>query len=111
MKEARRYDELTLCLKGKVISSLELQPRFLLQDDYKYKSSKIQPIYYVSDFLYKDLERKVWVVEDTKGMKTEIYKLKKKIFIYHHLDPSADKLYFQHYDKYYNEEFIFIDLT
>jgi hypothetical protein len=108
-KEARRYDELTLCLKAKVISSLDLQPKFLLQEGYSYNSSRIQPIYYVSDFLYKDLERGVWVVEDTKGMKTDVYRIKKKIFIRSRLCIADGCLYFGYNDKYCDEKFIFED--
>jgi hypothetical protein len=108
-KEARRYDELTLCFKGKVISSLELQPKFILQEGYSYNSSRIKPIYYVSDFLYKDLERNVWVVEDTKGMKTPVYRLKIKIFIRNRLCITDGCLRFDYRDKYSDEKFLFLE--
>lgn len=53
------------------ISSLELQPKFY----FTYKDKKI--FLYKADFSYiKDGEK---VIEDTKGFRTPIYKLKKKL--------------------------------
>jgi hypothetical protein len=34
---------------------------------------------YVADFRYRDVRADAWVVEDVKGVKTALYKLKKKI--------------------------------
>ena len=35
----------------------------------------------MADFKYLDMERGVWVVEDVKGMRTNVYKLKLKMFL------------------------------
>ena len=79
-KEARRYKELKILEKADEIKSLELQPRFLLQEKFKYNGKTIRKIEYVADFRYIDKEGKT-IVEDVKGMKTEVYKIKKKIFL------------------------------
>lgn len=79
-KEARRYKELKILEKADEIKSLELQPRFLLQEKFKYNGKTVRKIEYVADFRYID-EKGNTVVEDVKGMKTEVYKIKKKIFL------------------------------
>lgn len=67
-KEARRAAELNLMLKNGEIITLARQVRFRL----------VQGIEYVADFVYitKDGEQ---IIEDVKGMKTGVYKLKKKL--------------------------------
>lgn len=80
-KEAERYKELkALQLVGK-IDRLELQPRFTLMDGFRYEGKAIRKIEYVADFLYRDLSTLELVVEDVKGVKTDVYKLKKKLFL------------------------------
>lgn len=82
-KEMQRYKELELLESTNHICSLELQAKFLLQDGYtNAKGKKIRPIYYIADFYYYDYIDNKWVVEDTKGVRTEVYKLKKKLFEY-----------------------------
>lgn len=82
-KEMKRYKDLELLESTDYICNLELQKRFLLQEGYtNAKGKKIRPIYYIADFYYFDCVEKKWVVEDTKGIRTEIYKLKKKLFEY-----------------------------
>ena len=39
--------------------------------------------FYYADFVYKDKDGNV-VVEDAKGLKTEVYKIKKKLMLYRH---------------------------
>ena len=82
-KEMQRYKDLELLESTDYICSLVLQPKFLLQDGYtNAKGKKIRPIYYIADFFYYDCINNKWVVEDTKGVRTEVYKLKKKLFEY-----------------------------
>lgn len=92
-KEASRYIQLKALQNTGAISELKLQPKFELQEafsvpvislDEKEKKKKIQAIYYISDFQYKEnIGGRVWdVVEDVKGMKTDVYNLKKKLFLY-----------------------------
>ena len=83
-KEAERYKELkALELVGK-IDMLELQPRFVLMEGFRYEGKAIRKIEYVADFLYRDLSTLELVVEDVKGVKTDVYKLKKKLFLKHY---------------------------
>lgn len=83
-KEAARYSYLkNLELVGK-IDRLELQPRFVLMEGFRYEGKAIRKIEYVADFLYRDLSTYELVVEDVKGVKTDVYKLKKKLFLKHY---------------------------
>lgn len=80
-REAERYCELKLFLKAGLIRNLELQPRFLLQDEFFDKNEvKHKKIEYVADFMYIDKCGKT-IVEDVKGVLTAVYKLKKKMFL------------------------------
>ena len=70
-REAARYMELMLLQKAGEISHLELQPSFVCMVNGK----KICT--YKADFRYFDANGSV--VEDVKGMKTPVYRLKKKL--------------------------------
>lgn len=72
-KEARRYSELLLMKKAGAIRDLELQPRYPLEIN----GVKIGT--YVADFIYRD--RSGVVVEDTKGVKTKDYVMKKRLML------------------------------
>lgn len=72
-KEYHRWNELKLLRKAGVIHSLERQVPFILINKSKYG----REIRYIADFVYKE-NGKV-VVEDTKGVKTDVYKLKKRL--------------------------------
>jgi hypothetical protein len=74
-KEADRYCELKLALRAGIITNLCRQVRFLLVPG----SKKQRPMYYVADFVYT--ENGQTIVEDVKGMKTQVYINKKKLFI------------------------------
>ena len=81
-KEARRYSELKILEKSGIISNLELQPSYELQEKFRDRNGKaIRAINYIADFKYYDNERQEIVVEDVKGMKTDVYNIKKKMFI------------------------------
>lgn len=81
LREADRYCELKLLEKANEIRNLELQPRFLLQDEFFDKNGvKHKKIEYVADFSYIDNDGKA-IVEDVKGVLTDVYKIKKKIFL------------------------------
>lgn len=71
--EAKRYQELRLLERAGEINNLCLQVPYILIDKSKYGRS----IKYVADFVYND--RNGLVVEDAKGMKTPVYRLKKRM--------------------------------
>ena len=80
-KEANRCDELTLLERAGVIMALKQQEKFSLQKGFKYRGKTIRPITYRADFSYWDKEKGYFVVEDVKGFKTQVYRLKKKMFL------------------------------
>lgn len=82
-KEAKRYGELKLLEKADIIKNLELQKKFELQPSYTNNNNEnIRAINYIADFFYYDNEKGLFIVEDTKGYRTDVYKIKKKLFEY-----------------------------
>lgn len=75
IKEWVRYNELLLLEKYGLIENLRRQVKYTLQD----KMPGIREISYVADFVY--LESGKVVVEDVKGYRTQVYLLKKKMFM------------------------------
>ncbi len=78
--EYRRYGELKLLEQAGEITCLEVHPRFLLQQAFTYNHTRERAITYEADFAYyeKDGRR---VIEDCKGVRTEAYKIKRKLFL------------------------------
>jgi hypothetical protein len=97
--EHRRYIELTWLLNAGNISMLECQPAFLLQEAFTVealpRNVKHRKITYRADFIYFDNELNEYVVEDTKGYRTDLYRMKKKIFLYQRYDQEDKCLYFK----------------
>lgn len=79
--EAQYYQRLLLLQRAGEVTSIELQPVYELQPAYKRNGRKVRAITYIADFLvtYKDGRQEI---VDCKGMKTEVYRLKKKLFEY-----------------------------
>ena len=79
--EAKRYGELKLLERAGLLKDLKLQPKFICGVWRPVKPGVREPISigtYIADFEYYDIERKEIVVEDVKGMKTPLYRWKKK---------------------------------
>lgn len=70
-RESERYSELKLLFKNGHIHNLEIQPRFDFKIDGKHMFT------YRGDFAYFDGDRRI--IEDCKGVRTAVYKLKKKL--------------------------------
>lgn len=79
-KEGNRYLELKQLLIASKISKLTLQPEYVLQESFKLNGKTHRAIKYVSDFRY--VKDGVVIVEDVKGFLTDVYKLKKKLFLF-----------------------------
>ena len=91
--EGLRYKELKLLAKTGQITDLQLQKKFIIVPEIRepdtvgprggVKKGKLiqSAAYYVADFVYYDKNGKL-VVEDYKGFKTDLYKLKKKLMKY-----------------------------
>lgn len=78
--ESKRYKELALLEKAGQIKGLELQPKFLLQEGFKKNGKTYRKIEYIADFMY--IENGKVIIEDVKGMETDVFKLKRKMFEY-----------------------------
>jgi hypothetical protein len=82
--EAKRYTELKLLEKQGIIKDLELQPSYDLIPSFKKDNKTYRKSTYKADFSYFDIENNKTIVEDTKGFKTPVYMLKKKLFEYNY---------------------------
>lgn len=76
--ESRRYKELALLQRAKKIENLQLQPRFLLQEGFRKNGKTYRKIEYIADFMYSQNGKNI--VEDVKGIQTDVFKLKHKLF-------------------------------
>lgn len=82
-KEARRYSELLLLERAGVITDLQMQVPFVLIPSQRINGKVAErECKYIADFVYTEKEKKV--VEDTKGMKTKDYIIKRKLMLYVH---------------------------
>lgn len=72
--ESQRYQQLKLLERAKAIIDLKRQVKFVLID----KSQYGREVSYIADFTY--YEGNKLVVEDVKGIKTDIFKLKARLF-------------------------------
>lgn len=78
-KEKRRGQELELLQRAGKIHDLQRQVRFtLIPAQYSNGKCLFRSTVYVADFTYR-LEDETFIVEDCKGYKTDIYKIKKKL--------------------------------
>lgn len=85
-REANRYAELLLLSRGGQITGLQRQVKFELIPAQKDENGKFveRSLTYVADFTYH--QNGEFVVEDVKGVRTEVYKIKKKLMLYvHHI--------------------------
>lgn len=78
-KEGLRYRELQLMEKAGEVSDIERQVEYQLIP----KQPGERAVKYIADFRYKTKEGQT-VVEDVKGYKTEVYKIKRKLMLYVH---------------------------
>lgn len=80
-KEHRRACQLKLMERAGLISNLREQVRFELipaqRDAY---GNEVKPCCYIADFVYTDSNGRQ-IVEDTKGVQTDVYKIKKKLML------------------------------
>lgn len=91
--EGLRYKELKRLEKTGQITDLQLQKKFIIVPEIREpdtvgprggvkKGELIQSAaYYIADFVYYDKNGEL-IVEDFKGFKTDLYKLKKKLMKY-----------------------------
>ena len=85
MKEYTRWRELELMQRAGEISELKRQvPYELIPAQYDHRTGKLleRPVKYIADFVY--LDEGFRVVEDTKGVRTKEYIMKRKMMLYFH---------------------------
>jgi hypothetical protein len=77
--EARRYQELKLLVAAGEINSLVVHPQYpLFPED---KRRKLRAVVYEADFMYIEEATGTKVVEDVKGVRTAVYRLKRNILL------------------------------
>ena len=76
--ESRRYQELKLLEGAGEISDLKLQPKFELQPTFRKNGKTHRAITYTTDFQY--IENGKVIVEDFKGVRTQVFRIKQKMF-------------------------------
>lgn len=84
-KERNYYIKLKLLEDKGKIKDLKLQVKYELQPKFKSGNKNIQAISYIADFTYLDEENKLHIV-DTKGVRTDVYRIKKKMMQYKGLE-------------------------
>lgn len=83
IKESKRYVELKYRQIAGEIDTLTMQPEFVLVPEFvDCMGENHRKLSYFADFSYYDKKMEKTVVEDVKGFKTDVYKLKKKMFLY-----------------------------
>lgn len=82
IKEMKYYLYLRYNQQMGKIKDLELQKEFELQPKYKLNNKTIRRITYKADFTYKTTADDKLHVIDVKGFRTDVYRLKKKMFEY-----------------------------
>lgn len=100
-REAKRWVELSLMQKAGLIRDLQSQVAFELLPTQRAASTEVykrgakkglpkegkvleQGVTYIADFVYTDTATGEKVVEDTKGVRTKDYILKRKMMLYFH---------------------------
>ena len=77
-READRYLVLKSMEADGAIEDLRRQVRYELVPAFDVDGKHYRPVYYVADFVYVEDGKEV--VEDVKGMRTDVYRLKSKLF-------------------------------
>lgn len=89
-REAQRYQELKIELEAGRIKNLRLQPEYHVQEAYvdPETGQRVKPIKYIADFYYERhwKQGEGWegwapIVEDVKGVQTDVFKLKYQMMI------------------------------
>lgn len=84
-KEAEYYCQLKLLKQAGEIRDIGLQQKYTLQPGFKKNGVKYQPITYIADFVITNNDGTTEVV-DIKGVETQVFKIKRKLFEYKYPD-------------------------
>ena len=78
--EAQRYAELKILEKAGEIRELKIHPEYVLEPSFIKNGKTFRKIVYEADFSYTDTKTQEEIVEDVKGYKTDVYRLKRRLF-------------------------------
>ena len=80
-KEAARFQELRLLERAGEIQDLRCQVPFELVPAQRDAKGKLveRPVKYLADFVYQNCATGERVVEDVKGYRTDVYKIKRRL--------------------------------
>lgn len=86
-REAERWCELKIMQRAGIVTDLKRQVKYCLIPEVKGSDKKIRQraVHYIADFVYWEKHNDgCWhqVVEDAKGIRTEVYKIKKKLMLW-----------------------------
>lgn len=82
--EARRYGDLLLLQRAGEIRDLECQPEYVLVYPFTHQGKKYRGVKYRADFRYRTTTKLVpseTVVEDVKGVRTALYRVKLQMLL------------------------------
>ena len=83
--EAKRWIQLKLLERAGEIKDLKRQVKYVLIPSQKEGGKVIErECSYIADFVYTDLRTGQTVVEDTKGLRTKDYTIKRKLMLWVH---------------------------
>lgn len=83
LAEAAHYQKLAVAQKTGQIAELQVHPVFELQPAFTGSDGKKhRAIKYEADFSYFDKKTGRYTIEDVKGVMTEAFKIKHKLFLY-----------------------------
>lgn len=78
-REYNRWCELRLLEHSGIIRNLQRQVKFRLINSQKTPERTERPCDYIADFVYYENGKRI--VEDCKGMRTDVYKIKRKLML------------------------------
>lgn len=86
VREARRWKELQLLERAGEIENVSRQVTFVLIPAQKDEDGKLleRPVTYRADFVYREKSSGDLIVEDTKGVRTKDYIIKRKLMLWVH---------------------------
>lgn len=94
-KEAEYYCQLKLLKQAGEIKDFGLQQKFELQEGFEKNNQKYRPITYYADFVVDHLDGTTEVIDikSSKYFKTQVYRIKKKMFEYNYPDLTIKEIY------------------
>jgi hypothetical protein len=84
-KEADYYSHLLILKAAKLVRDIKHQVEFILQDKFNKNNVHYRSISYIADFVVTYSDGHIEII-DVKGVKTEVYKIKKKLFEFKYPD-------------------------